>query len=209
MTMMEVIMKKTFFIIESISSGGGFSLIYLHFGGSTLIPDEQEMAGVVDADLFLEPPALRTLLLHVGAGEVAVDQRGLSRAQGSHDAQPEIGHAPRQGPFLTVHERVWKIIQQKSKSKQSSSNPYKGPNGGRRKKKSDLSRLIKRLYGLERNKMTSCHCFILYCVYRNICYTFSPLNKHLQNTLDDGTKRECAFELFTKCVVGKDYLSSK
>ena len=81
---------------------------YLQFRRPTLIPDEQQVAVSVDYNLLFEPPALRTLLLHVGPREVSVDQRRLPRGQGSHDAESDVGNAPTQRPLLAVDERICK-----------------------------------------------------------------------------------------------------
>ena len=62
----------------------------------------------VDDDLLLEAAALGALLLHVGAGQVAVHERRLARGQRPHDAQADVGHAAGQRPLLAVDERIWK-----------------------------------------------------------------------------------------------------
>ena len=62
----------------------------------------------VDDDLLLEAAALGALLLHVGAGQVAVHERGLAGGQRPHDAQPDVGHAAGQRPLLAVDERICK-----------------------------------------------------------------------------------------------------
>lgn len=79
----------------------------LHLRGAALVPDEQQVRGAVHEDLLLEAAALGRLLLHVGAGEVAVHQGRLPRRQRAHDAEPQVGHAARQRPFLAVDERVF------------------------------------------------------------------------------------------------------
>ena len=62
----------------------------------------------VDDDLLLEAAALGALLLHVGAGQVAVHERRLAGGQRPHDAQPDVGHAAGQRPLLAVDERICK-----------------------------------------------------------------------------------------------------
>lgn len=80
---------------------------YLELRWATFVPDEQKVTLTVDHDLFLEPATLGALLLHVGASEVPVDQGRLARGQWAHDAQPDVGNAPWQRPFLTVDKRIW------------------------------------------------------------------------------------------------------
>lgn len=79
----------------------------LHLWRATLVPDEQQVRRAVHQDLLLEAAALGRLLLHVGAGEVAVHQGGLARRQRADNAEPQVGHAARQRPFLAVDERVF------------------------------------------------------------------------------------------------------
>lgn len=79
----------------------------LHLRRAALVSDEQQVRGAVHEDLLLEAAALGRLLLHVGAGEVAVHQGRLARRQRAHDAEPQVGHAARQRPFLAVDERVF------------------------------------------------------------------------------------------------------
>ena len=69
--------------------------IYLKFWRSAFVSDEKEVALAVDDDLLLEPAALGTLLLHVGAGEVAVDQGRLAGGQGADDAEPNVRNSAR------------------------------------------------------------------------------------------------------------------
>lgn len=47
---------------------------YLHFGSSTLVANEQQVALAIDEDLLLEPTTFGRLLLHVGSGEIAMHQ---------------------------------------------------------------------------------------------------------------------------------------
>ena len=83
-------------------------LIHLELGRPSLVADEEEVAVSVDDDLLLEAAALGTLLLHVGAGEVAVHERRLPGGQRPHDAEADVGHAAGQRPLLAVDERIWK-----------------------------------------------------------------------------------------------------
>ena len=83
-------------------------LIHLELGRPSLVADEEEVAVSVDDDLLLEAAALGTLLLHVGAGEVAVHERRLAGGQRPHDAEADVGHAAGQRPLLAVDERIWK-----------------------------------------------------------------------------------------------------
>lgn len=93
---------------ESKNKPQELDLTHLHFGGSTLVPYEQQVALAVDEDFLLEAAALGRLLLHVGAGKVSVHQGRLSRVQRADDSQPQIGNGARDRPFLAVHKRIWK-----------------------------------------------------------------------------------------------------
>ena len=83
-------------------------LTHLELGRASLVADEEEVAVSVDDDLLLEAAALGALLLHVGAGQVAVHERRLAGGQRPHDAQPDVGHAAGQRPLLAVDERICK-----------------------------------------------------------------------------------------------------
>lgn len=82
---------------------------HLKFRRSTLVPDEQQVAGAVEDDLLLEPAALGALLLHVGTRQVPMNQGRLPGAHRPDDAQPQVRHVSRQGPFLRVHETICKF----------------------------------------------------------------------------------------------------
>ena len=84
------------------------SFTYLQLRRPTLISDQEQVAVSVDHDLLLEPAALGTLLLHVGTGQVAVDERRLAGRQRADDTEADVGHAAAQRPLLAVDERVWK-----------------------------------------------------------------------------------------------------
>lgn len=83
---------------------------YLKFGRSAFIADEEKVRLSVDGNLFFESAAFGRFLLHVGAGEVAMDQGRFAGRQRPDDAQTQIGHRSGQRPFLTIHERIWQKI---------------------------------------------------------------------------------------------------
>lgn len=82
-------------------------LFYLHFRQSTLIANQQQVAAVIDEDLFLETATLWWFLLHVGASQIPMHQRRFARIQRADDAQSQIWYGPRYRPFLAVYKRVW------------------------------------------------------------------------------------------------------
>lgn len=87
------------------------------------------MTLAVQEDLLLETAALGTLLLHVGAGEVAVDEGGLAGAEGADDAEPQVGHTARHRPLLRVDERVCNTRPRvRSDSLPACRSPLKTPN---------------------------------------------------------------------------------
>lgn len=63
------------------------------FWRSAFVSDEKEVALAVDDNLLFEPAALGALLLHVGTGEVAVDQGGLAGRQGANDSEPDVRYS--------------------------------------------------------------------------------------------------------------------
>ena len=79
---------------------------YLKFGGTAFIADEEKIRLAVDRDLLFESAAFWRLFLHVGAGEVTVDQRRFTRRQRPDNAQTQVRHRSRKRPFLTIHERI-------------------------------------------------------------------------------------------------------
>ena len=79
---------------------------YLKFGGTAFIADEEKIRLAVDRNLLFESAAFWRLFLHVGAGEVTVDQRRFPRRQRPDNAQTQVRHRSRKRPFLTIHERI-------------------------------------------------------------------------------------------------------
>ncbi len=97
---------------------------HLKFGRSALVADEEQVGLAVDGDLLLEAAALGRLFLHVRAGQVAVDQRRLAGRRRADDAQTQVGHRPRQRPFLAVDERVCPSTVKRQPINQSSNSPH-------------------------------------------------------------------------------------
>lgn len=79
---------------------------HLHFGCASLVAYQQQITLVVNLNLFLESPAFGRLLLHVTAGQIAVDESGLAGVQRPHNAQTKVGHSSWYRPFLAVDKRI-------------------------------------------------------------------------------------------------------
>lgn len=81
-------------------------MVYLKFGRTAFVTDEEQVGLAVDGDLLLEAAAFRRLFLHVRAGQVAVDECGFAGCQRADDAQPQVRNGPRQRPFLAIDKRI-------------------------------------------------------------------------------------------------------